>query len=176
MQILRKIRQKNKSQQGFTLIELLLYITIASVLLLSITLFFTYLVSIREKDRVIGWVDAAGIHAMDVLTRATRNATGIVSPLPGATSDTLVLESDGVTWTFFVSNWALVMEDQDEAQYQLTPDLAQATHFEVANYSNEETPGVVDVSFLFSLGDDNKNSRKEFFYEKRFFSSAALRP
>ena len=170
-----RLQQPTSPQSGFTLIELLLYLTIASVLLLSITLFFTHLIGLREKDRAIGWVDAAGVQAMDTLTRTSRRASGIVSPLPGATDVRLVIDDNGETFTFFEQDGVLVREDALASQVALTPQAVRVANLTFDNNSNEDTMGVVDISFNLSIGEDVQDTFGELYYKKEFTSSAALR-
>src|SRR5689334_13460149 len=76
---------------GYTLIELLLYVSILSILLLSVVFFFTMTVESRIKNQSIAEVNDQGTAVMDYMAQTVRNATSISAPSAGTSAAALTL-------------------------------------------------------------------------------------
>lgn len=86
-----KYMKPERLQQGFTLIELLLYISIVGTLLIAASLFFATVADSRIKNQSISEVDQQGNAALERITQAIRNASGVTAPTAGATGSILSL-------------------------------------------------------------------------------------
>jgi len=81
-----------KYKKGFSLVELLLYISIASILLLAISVFFSFLLRARIKNQVIAEVEQQGLSVMHLMTQTTRNAEAIILPVQSVSAPSLSLQ------------------------------------------------------------------------------------
>jgi prepilin-type N-terminal cleavage/methylation domain-containing protein len=164
------------SQKGFTLIELLLYVAIASVMLLVISVFLSNLLHSRIKNQTIAEVEQQGLQIMQLITQSVRNAEAVTSPAPGVSAASLTL--DVVTTlndpTIFdlASGVSRITEGAGPA-ISLTNTRVTASDFTFQNLSRTSTPGTIRVQF--TLTHVNPEGRNEYSFTKSFIGSATLR-
>ena len=70
----------SKSSRGFTLIELLLYVSLAAIMLLAVSVILSILLQTRVKNQTIAVVEQEGRAAIQAMTQSIRNAQSINSP------------------------------------------------------------------------------------------------
>lgn len=165
-----------KNNEGFTLIELLLYISIASIMLLTIVSFLNTLLEARIKNQTIMEVESQGSQVMQVITQSIRNAEGITSPSAGASETSLILDvvasTDDPT-TFDVSGGSIRITEGVTSAVSLTNDRVTVSNFNITNLSQVNTPGIVRVEF--TVTHVNPEGRFEYGFNKTFYNSASLR-
>ena len=83
-----------KMVRGFTLIELIIYIAIVGGMLVLITGFLWNILFGNIKETSYQEVQQNARFALTKITQETKKATGIISPLPGATSSSLSLKME----------------------------------------------------------------------------------
>lgn len=69
-----------KISGGFTLLELLLYVSLAAIFLLSVSVLLSILLEGWVKNKAVGEVEQGGERAMQIMTQTIRNADAINSP------------------------------------------------------------------------------------------------
>ena len=170
---------KNKTRtdfaKGFTLIELLLYVGIASIILLVISLFINMLLQSRIKNNVIADVEQQGAQAIHTILRVARNASSITSPTIGLTGGTLTLAVPSPALTPSVvslSNGELFLAEGINQPASLTNDSVTASSLLFENLSQPGTVGTVRVSFVVTY--KNPSGRNEYDFEKTFYGSATI--
>ena len=165
-----------KNNKGFTLIELLLYIGIASVMLLIISVFLSTLLQSRVKNQTIAEVEQQGAQVMQIITQTIRNAEGINSPTQGASASSLSVDvfntSDDPT-VFDLSSGAIRVTEGAGSAVPLLNSRLTASGLNFQNLSRDNTSGVVRVQF--TLTHMNIENRNEYDYNKTFYASAGLR-
>ncbi|MCA9388200.1 prepilin-type N-terminal cleavage/methylation domain-containing protein [Candidatus Berkelbacteria bacterium] len=166
-----------KLEKGFTLIEMILYVGIAAVILLGVSIFSLQMLQSREKQRTIAEVEQAGLATMEAITQTIRNAEAITVPAQGSSSASLTLDvvaaSDDPT-VFDLSGGVIRSKKGASAQVDLTSgSIITASGLTFKNLSRNNTEGTVRVEF--TLTRVNPASRNEFDYSKTFYGSASLR-
>jgi prepilin-type N-terminal cleavage/methylation domain-containing protein len=165
-----------QNQKGFTLLECILSIAVISLLVGSISIFFTALIRAHIKNQVILEVESQGSTALYLLTHAIRNAASITLPQAGASAPLLTLAIPDALKspaTFSSSNNTLYIQEGNTSQISLTNSRVQISNLIFQNHSAQNTPGIIRVSF--SLSYVNPQNIPEYAYSKTFITSASLR-
>jgi type II secretory pathway pseudopilin PulG len=162
-----------KSQKGFTLVELLLYVSLAAVLLLGMSIILAVVLGSRVKQSTIAEVDGQGILVMEQITQAVRNADSIIVPVPQASGGLLRLNIGGAETRFGSQGTVIGTQEVPGPPIILTSPRVEASNLLFENFSRVGTMGTVRVSF--TLTHINPADRNEFDYSKTFISSASLR-
>lgn len=157
------------SNQGFSLIELIIYISLVSVILLSITSFSFTLLNARSRNEVIAEVEQQGVLAMQKITQTVRNAEDINTPTPETSAAALSLDSA----VFDLANDALRITRDRGVPVDLTNHRVIVSDLSFDNLSRAGTPGLVRVRF--TLSHKNPGAKALFEYSKTFYGSASLR-
>lgn len=163
-------------QRGFTLIELLLYVAIAGVIMLAISVLLGMLLQSRVKNQTIAEVEQQGLAAMQLITQTARNAETITSPAIGASSASLTLDVVTVASDpaiFDLASGVIRSQEGTGAVDSLTNPRVTASALTFQNLSRPGTPGTVRVQF--TLTHVNPSGRNEYDFNKTFYGSATLR-
>lgn len=167
---------RTKNTAGYTLIELLLYITLAGMLLVSLTVFFGMSVDARIKTQSVTEVNQQGASAMSYIQQTVRNATSISAPAAAASaaSLTVVVPTASLSPTIFnLSGSILQVKEGTAAAIALTNDDVRVTNLTFTNLSRSGTDGVVRISF--TMERTNTAGRNEYSYSKTFTTTVAIR-
>lgn len=166
-----------KSQKGFSLVEMLLYVGISSVILLSLSLFLTFLLSSRIKNQSILDVNQQGIQVMQLITQTIRNGKSIDFPSIGATSTSLSITVNDPLLSptvFDVSNGVLRIKEGSGNVIPLTNSHVNISSVVFQNISStSSTERIVRLSFI--IDHKNIDNRNENEFTKSFTGSATLR-
>jgi type II secretory pathway pseudopilin PulG len=163
-------------KKGFTLVELLLYVGVASIMLLAVSVFLSTLLTSRVKNQTIAEVEQQGMLVMRLIGQTVRNAESVNSPAQGASGAALSLDvipgaSDPTLFDLF--GGAVRITEGVGSPVALTNSRVVATALVFENLSRTNTPGVVRVSF--TLTHVNPEGKNEYDFTKTFYTSAALR-
>lgn len=161
---------------GFTLIELLLYLGLAAILLLVISIFLALILRSRVKNQTVAEVESQGVMVMNLITQTIRNAESINSPADGASAASLSVDAAGVSndpTVFDLSSAALRVQEGAGAAVSLTSSRLSVSALNFQNLSRTGTPGTVRVQF--TLTHSNPAGKNEYDYSKIFYGSASLR-
>lgn len=166
-----------KSQKGFSLIEMLLYVSISSVILLSLALFASFLISSRIKNESITDVNQQGSQIMQLATYTIRSARSIDTPAVGATSTSLSMTMPDPLLSptvFDIVNGVVRIKEGAGVAIPLTNSHVTVSSFVFQNISStSSTDRIVRLSFI--VDHKNTNGRNENAFTKSFTGSATLR-
>ena len=167
---------KTNIKNGFTLIELLLYVSIASIMLLAISIFLSTLLESRIKNQAIAEIEQQGIQVMQLIAQTLRNADTINSPATGANASSISIN----TYTgannptvFDLSSGGIRIAEGAGSAVLLTNARVTASDLNFQNLSRASTPGIVRISL--TLTQVNPSGRNEYDFSKTFIGSASLR-
>lgn len=165
-----------RHRRAFTLVELLLYVSMAGVLILAVSVLMAAIMNARIKNRTVAEVEQQGARAIALITQTVRNADAINAPTIGTSAMTLSLNtySGSLNPTFFdVSGGVLRVTEGAGSPVALTNSKVAVSNLSFQNLSYSGTPGLVRVQF--TLGYVNNSGRNEYDYSRSFAASAALR-
>lgn len=163
-------------KQGFTLIELLLYVAIAGVIMLAISVLLGMLLQSRIKNQTVAEVEQQGLAVMQLITQTARNAEAITSPAVGTSSAALTLDVVTVVndpTIFDLASGVIRSQEGTGAVVSLTNSRVTASALTFQNLSRPGTPGTIRVQFTLTHG--NPSGRNEYDFNKTFYGTASLR-
>lgn len=161
---------------GYTLLELLLYISLYSIIMLSIMGLLFTLLEVRIKSRTEAEVDQQGVQIIQLITQAIRNADNINSPTAGTSSALLSLDMPGTNLdptVFDLSSGAIRIAETNGTPVNLSNSLVTVSNLTFTNLSRSQTPGNVRIEFTVTYV--NNEGRNEYDYSKTFTADASLR-
>jgi prepilin-type N-terminal cleavage/methylation domain-containing protein len=150
-------------KRAFTLIELLIYMTILSLVLVSITGFFLNIISGDIKESSYQEVQQNGRFAMAKITQEIKKAIGINSPAPGSSSNSLslVMVTPSLNPTIFdINGGKLRITQGSSAPVELTTDQTVVNNLQFANLSYAGTPGTIRVEM--TINNLNPSGKSEY--------------
>jgi len=155
--IFRKLKNyKLKSKGGFTLIELLLYVSLSAAILFVIIMFVSSLLEARVRNQTVATVDGEGNRIVSLITQTIKNSISINSPVIGAESSTLSLNT-GIggndPTVFSLVSGVIMMKEGANPAVALTSNSVIISNLNFRNLSRPGTPGNVDITFTV----DNKH-------------------
>ncbi len=170
--------KKNYSQKGFTIIELLLYVSIAGIILFSVSGFLSVLLESRVKNQTIAEVEQQGAQAMQMITQTLRNGVSLTTPAFGATSTSLSLTTpialnNPTVWSLFAG--AIQMKEGTQATSTLTNARVTVSGLVFSNLSATSTMATT-TRIRFTVTSVAPTGRQEYSYSEIFTGSATLRP
>lgn len=167
---------KVKGSSGFTLVELLLYLGLAAVMLLAISVFLAMMLASRVKNQTVAEVQQQGSQVINLITAAIRNAEAVNAPALGAASSVLSLDAFGSIndpTVFDLASGVLQIKEGSGAVVPLTSARLTASALNFQNLSRSGTPGNIRIQFTLSYV--NPAGKNEYDYSKTFYASGSLR-
>jgi len=165
-----------KKKEGYTLLELLLYISLYSIIMLSVMALLLTLLEVRVKSRTLAEVDQQGVQIVQLITQSLRNADNVNSPAAGATAALLSLDMPGTSLdptVFDLSNGIVRISETGGAAVVLNNSQVTVSNLTFTNLTRPGTAGNVRVQF--SVTYVNPEGRNEYNYSKTFTADASLR-
>jgi Tfp pilus assembly protein PilW len=166
-----------RSQKGFTLVELVLYVSICSILLLTISSFLTFLLGARVRSQTITEVNQQGFQVMSLVTQTIRNGRSVQIPSMGVSSSTLSITTGNALLSptvFDLSSTTIRIKEGSKNAVPLTNSRVQVSALTFQNISSgSSTEKIIRVSF--TIDSVNKGGRSEYVFTKSFSGSATLR-
>lgn len=150
-------------KKGFILIELLFYISIISLVLISIIGFFWNIISGNIKEQAYQEVQQNGRFAITKITQEIKKAIRVNNPLPGisANSLSLVMQDPSLNPTIFdLSNGKLRITQGVLVPIELTTDQILVNNLQFTNLSYPDTPGTVRIEM--TLENLNPSEKTEY--------------
>lgn len=171
---------KQSSQFGFTLIELILYISLASVLLIGVTSFFSVIKQIDLKNQAVSAVEEQGAFAADLISQRIRDASLVCTPAASASGATLDLDSNcsvhtGNEVSFSVNGGGQLTVNEAGATGVLLTDTR--TYISSITFTNttDPTSGPANVTFSFTIQAKSYGPTSEYYYSKTFTGGGTVR-
>lgn len=162
-------------QKGFTLIELLLYVSIAAILLLSISAFFQLILSSRTKNATVAEVEQQASQILQIITQTVRNASAVNSPgiASSSTSLSVNVASTPLNPTVFdISSGIIRIKEGANPPVNLNSPRVTASSLTFLNASQTGTPSTVKIQFTLSYSN---SPTSEYKYSETFYGSAGLK-
>lgn len=169
------MKQSTQRLKGFTIIELLLYVSIASIMFIAITVFIATLLESRVKNQTIAEVEQQGLAVAQTMTSIIRNADTLSAPTIGSTgtSATLTVVDGAKSPTVFdLSSGVLRIKEGNGTATALTNDQVVASGVSFQNLSRVGTPGTLRIQY--TIASNNSSGRFEYQFQKTFVTTATL--
>ena len=167
----------SQSQKGFTLVELVLYVSICSILLLTISSFLSFLLGARVRSQAITEVNQQGFQIMSLITQTIRNGRSIQAPGIGTSSSTLSITTGNTVLNptiFDVSSTTLRVKEGSKTPVSLSNSRVKVSALIFQNVSSgSSTEKIIRISF--TIDSVNQGGRSEYSFTKSFSGSATLR-
>lgn len=167
----------NSPRQGFTLVEMVLYVAICSILLLSLSVFLSFLLGSRVQSQSITEVNQQGFQVMSLLTSTIRNGRSIQTPSIGLSSSTLSLTTANALLNptvFSLASTTMRVQEGSKSPIALTNSRVAVSGLAFQNVSSaSSTEKIIRISF--TIDYINTSGRQEYSFSKTFNGSATLR-
>jgi type II secretory pathway pseudopilin PulG len=169
--------KKKSLKHGFTLVEMVLYVSLCSIILLSLATFMSSLLDSRVRSQSIAEVNQQGFQIMYMMTQAIRNGRSITTPSIGTSSSTLaVITSNALLnpTVFDIASGTLRIKEGSGSPINLTNHRVSVSGLLFQNVSSSSsTEKIIRMSFVVDY--INTSGRGEYSYTKTFTGSATLR-
>lgn len=165
-----------QTRAGFTLIELLLYVSLASFMLLTISIVLSFMFQSRVKSQAISEVYEQGASVLQVITQQARNANSINSPAQSvsATSLSLAMVSVPLNPTIFdLLGGTIRITEGAQSPVALTSPRVVVSNLFFHNLTRNGTGGIIRVSFIIS--NSNPSNLNEYSFTRTFYGSATVK-
>lgn len=156
---------------------MVLYVSLCSIILLSLSTFLSFLLGARVRSQAITEVNQQGFQVMYQITQTIRNGRSIQVPSIGVSSSTLSLTT-GVPLLnptlFSISSSTFIIQEGGKIPVALTNSRVKVSALTFQNISSVgSTDKVIRISF--TIGYVNSQGREEYSFTKTFNGSATLR-
>lgn len=163
--------------QGFTLVEMVLYVSLCSIILLSLSTFMASLLDSRVRSQSIAEVNQQGFQVMYLITQTIRNGRSITYPSIGTSSSSIaIITGNGAVdpTIFDTASGTIRIKEGSMSQVPLTNNRVSISGLLFQNVSSaSSTEKIIRISFV--LDYINLSGRGEYSYSKTFSGSATLR-
>lgn len=160
------------------MVEMILYVAICSGLLLSLSLFLTFILGQRVKNQIIQDVNQQGQQVMWLITQTVRGSRSIDVPAVGSSGVTLSVTTGSVLLnpTIFSVNSSstLLIQEGTSPLVPLTNSHIEVHSLLFENISSASSSERT-LRIGFTLVYKNLSGRQEYNYSKTFSGSATLR-
>lgn len=156
---------------------MILYVSVCSLLLLTISTFLSFLLGARIRSQAITEVNQQGFRAMNLMALTVRNGRSVESPVIGASSSVLTLTTKDPLLNptvFDVASGTLRITEGGSQPIALTNSriiVSGLTFQNLSSSSSEER--IVRISFIVDYG--NVSGKDEYSFTKTFIESATMR-
>jgi Tfp pilus assembly protein PilW len=166
-----------RAQKGFTLVEVVLYVAICSLLLVTISVFLSFLLGARVRSQAITEVNQQGFQVMSLITQTIRNGRSIQVPSTGVSSSTLSITTVNALLNptiFNISSTTVKIKEGSQVAIPLTNSRIRVSNLLFQNVSSgSSTEKIIRVSY--TIDYINPTGRSEYSFTKSFSGSATLR-
>lgn len=168
-----------KNGAGFTLMEVLVYISVFSIIILTISSFVIWSIRSTVKAKVMReTLDSAG-RAMKILTYEIREAESIY--IPTTTLNQLSLqtahylpEGEKTTYIdFYLCGEQLCLKKESQNPIALTSDKVEVSNLEFSEVAT--TSAIPSIQILFKMDYKNPSDRPEYRASVNLISTVSLR-
>jgi Tfp pilus assembly protein FimT len=166
-----------KNKKGFTLVEMILYVSVCSILLLTISTYLSFLLGARIRSQAITEVNQQGFRAMNLVALTVRNGRSIEVPVVGATTTTLSLTTKDALLNptvFDVASGTLRIREGAGQPVPLTNSRVVISNLFFQNLSSTSSAERI-MRISFTLDYKNLSGKDEYAFTKTFTESATMR-
>ena len=162
--------------KSFSLIEVLLYLSMVSIIVLTVSVLLSGVLSSRIKTQVAMEVESQGQRMIDQISQSISEANGISAPSAGLSGQILSLQGTpggSVPATYQLESSNLIIEESGQ-----TPRPLNNTKIVISNlnFTNSLNPGSTapSIRVFFTATSYNPSNRNEYFYQKNFQTTVTL--
>ncbi len=166
-----------RSQKGFTLVELILYVSICSILLLTISSFLSFLLGARVRSQAITEVNQQGFQVMSLITQTIRNGRSIQVPSIGTSSSTLSITTGNALLNPIVFSLSSTTVQITEGSKTAVPLINSRVRLSSLTFQNVSSSSSVEkiIRISYTIDYVNQGGGSEYSFTKSFNGSATLR-
>lgn len=164
-----------KTKKAFTLIEVLLYVSLTSIILITISAFLGTILSTRARNQAISEVDQQATQLMQTITNTIKDAATVNTPTAGNTGSSLSLgftEGSLDPTVIDVDSEVIRIQEGAGSPIDLSSNKIVVDELEFTNLSSG---GVESVRVEFTLSFYNPGNRQEFNVTQTYYGTATLR-
>lgn len=165
------------SQKGFTLVEMILYVAVCSILMVTISVFLSFLLDARIRSQAITEVNQQGFQVLSLITQTIRNGRSIEVPSISTSSTTLTLTTGDALLNptvFTLNGGTLQVIEGSKSALPLTNSRVTVSNLIFENVSSVASiEKIIRISFTIEYA--NNGGKKEYSFRKSFTGSATLR-
>jgi len=170
---------KNTKLKSITLIETLLYIALAAVIILAVSLLITMITQVRTKNKTTTEVENQGAQLMRTITQTIRNSRSVNSPLVGANGTTLSLKMDEAAknpTVFEITDGRIDVKEGAGTPQDLIGSNVTINEVSFSNLALDQTSAPPEeIRVQFTVKYNSTDPRFGFNYQKTFTGTANLR-
>ncbi|MBD3280814.1 hypothetical protein GF389_04805 [Candidatus Dojkabacteria bacterium] len=162
-----------KNQKGITLIEILLYLSISSIVLLSVSVFVTSILKSRVKNESIVLVNEEASQIISQLQTEISQADQINSPVKGTSASSLEFQIAGdPIETISLQTNTVVYTITGNSGIALNSSNTNITslNFTRMNATNDNE----SIKVEFTMERNNPNNLNEYDFSKTFYTTVNL--
>ncbi len=160
------------NQKAFTLIETIIYASLLSLVLGAFVSLSVFLNEIKNKNYLIGEVNANGALLLSKISDYVRMADSIDAPTFGQSSAYLTLKMPDTTKNTVFLQDGVVILNENGSEFNLSSGKVKVSDLNFQNFSSAGNNDIIEISFRIS----NKEGEGAYFeYEDDFRTAISLR-
>lgn len=156
-----KVDKREVGNIGFTLVETILYISIVSILFLSLSSFIIFMTRIEEDSNVKWEIERESRKIITVFEDVLNNSTGVISPSSG-NSDNQITFNGPILISIYLNSNNLEIDRGGNIEI-INSDLVTISDFVIDNYSESIVPETIKINFTLNSEDSTGNLLSESF-------------
>jgi hypothetical protein len=163
-----------KKYKAYSLIEVLLYMALTSMLVITLSTFYTSLMQARQRNFVVREVNEQAVFITDQLRQKLSDSSQVNTPAVGTQSQTLDIDTQSFgNIQFRVTNNLLEISTDGGPYQQLSTDSVTLTNLSFSNVSDGTTSDVITISF--DLSYTATSNRAEENYSNSYQTTVTLK-
>ncbi|MFH1546937.1 MAG: prepilin-type N-terminal cleavage/methylation domain-containing protein [bacterium] len=164
----------NKNQSGMSLVEVMLYISISTIIMITLSYFMFTVIKTRVKSQTITEVDYQGNQAIYLIAEKIRNSKSVSLPIPHQSSDSITLitfEETNNPTVFSLIDGKVFLSEGTSDPIQITSNRVTITKLDISNISDDSRIFRIDLE----VTHRNPENIIEYNFTESFTGSAAIR-
>lgn len=156
-----------------TLLETLLYISIVSIILITISSLYYVLIETRLVNSVRFSVNQNAEYIQQIFASKIKESNNSLNPVKGSDSTNLIISTDNGNYEFFLQNEGIYIRQNTDEPLRLTSSNVRVTSLK---FSNLGTAGASDsIKAQFTIRFNNLSGRDQFNYQEEYYVTANSR-
>ena len=157
-----------------SLIEVMLYISISTIIMITLSYFMFTVIKSRVKSQTIIEVEHQGNQVMYLITESIRNSHSVSSPLPqtsGSSVSLTTFEAGNNPTVFSLTDGIVYIQEGVSDPVPITSERVIVTNIEISNISLDSRIFRISVE----VTHRNPENKIEYNFTESFTGSAAIR-
>lgn len=159
-----------------SLVEVLLYISISTVIMISLSYFMFTVTKSRVKSQTITEVEYQGNQVIYLIMEAIRNSQSITSPLEGTSSEniSLQMENELINPTLFsLTDGKMFIQEGSSESIQISSSKVDVISLQLDNITGDSLTQIIKITL--TVTHKNPENVMEYNFTETFTGSASLR-